>query len=76
MMCIIHYISALRRLKESDKTVAMLGGHDEAPPMIAAQNEMIRLEKDYYEEETWKFLTILLFIFIVSVPVYVWYYKV
>lgn len=72
MMCIIHYISAMRRLKESNKTVMMLGGADEAPPMIVAQNEMIRLEMEYYQEETMKFSLILLFVFIVSVPVLVY----
>ena len=28
----------------------MLGGEREAPPMIRAQRDMIKLEKDYYEE--------------------------
>ena len=28
----------------------MLGGEREAPPMIRVQRDMIKLEKDYYEE--------------------------
>jgi hypothetical protein len=28
----------------------MLGGEREAPPMIRAQRDMIKLEKKYYEE--------------------------
>jgi hypothetical protein len=50
MISIVHYISASRRLTESQKTVYMLGGEREAPPMIRAQRDMIKLEKDYYEE--------------------------
>lgn len=75
MMCVIHYISALRRLKESNKTVMMLGGVDEAPPMIVAQNEMIGYEVQYYEEETLKFIMLLIVLLLVSVPAYVWFFK-
>jgi hypothetical protein len=55
MFSILHYISASRRLKESDKTIYMLGGRDSCDAMILAQNEMIKLERDYYKEETIKF---------------------
>ena len=55
MFSLLHYISALRRLKESDKTIYMLGGRDSCDAMILAQNEMIKLERDYYKEETIKF---------------------
>ena len=51
MISFIHYVSALRRLKESDKTVFMLGGPREAPPMILAQRDMIKHEVDYYRDE-------------------------
>lgn len=50
MISIIHYISACRRLTESEKTVYMLGGEREAPAMILAQRDMIKLEKQYYED--------------------------
>lgn len=50
MISIVHYISASRRLTESEKTVYMLGGEREAPEMIRAQRDMIKLEKEYYEE--------------------------
>jgi hypothetical protein len=55
MFSLLHYISASRRLKESDKTIYMLGGRDSCDAMILAQNEMIKLERDYYKEETIKF---------------------
>ncbi len=54
MLSFIHYVSALRRLKESEKTVYMLGGEQEAPPMILAQRDMIKHEVEYYQEESIK----------------------
>lgn len=54
MMSFVHYISALRRLKESEKTVHMLGGEREAPPMILAQRDMIKNEVEYYQDESIK----------------------
>jgi len=54
MLSFIHYVSALRRLKESEKTVHMLGGEKEAPPMILAQRDMVKNEMEYYEEESLK----------------------
>jgi hypothetical protein len=59
MFSLLHYISASRRLKESDKTIFMLGGKEDCDAMILAQNEMIKLERDYYKEETIKFGIIL-----------------
>jgi hypothetical protein len=61
MISFIHYISALRRLKEAEKTVYMLGGSREAPPMILAQRDMIKHEVDYYRDESINLLFILLF---------------
>ena len=54
MLSFIHYVSAMRRLKESEKTVYMLGGEHEAPPMILAQRDMIKHEVEYYKEESIK----------------------
>jgi hypothetical protein len=54
MISIIHYISACRRLKESEKTVMMMGGESECNDMILGQREMIKLEKEYYHDETIK----------------------
>lgn len=56
MFSIIHYISAKRRLHESNKTVMMMGGEDECPPMLLAQRDMIQLETEYYLEEMENFL--------------------
>lgn len=74
MLSVIHYISASRRLKESEKTIHMLGGKSECNEMILAQNEMIKLEKEYYREETIKlgmFLSIAFFVFLLGLTFYV-----
>lgn len=60
MLSFIHYISALRRLKEAEKTIYMLGGSREAPPMILAQRDMIKHEVNYYKDESIK-LGVLIF---------------
>ena len=60
MMCLVNYISAVRRLKETNKTVYMMGGEEECPTQIIAQRDMIQLEKDYYRGETVKFTFALL----------------
>lgn len=59
MMCLLHYYSASKRLKESEKTIYMLGGKNECNEMILAQNEMIKLEKEYYREESIVTLSVL-----------------
>lgn len=75
MMCIIHYISAIRRLKESEKTVMMLGGESECQTMILAQRDMIKLEKEYYHDEVVK-LAILFVIFVpLSLAISAIFYK-
>ena len=63
MMCYLHYISSSRRLHESEKTVTMLGGNREAPEMVRAQRDFIKLEKQYYGEECVKWNFILLGVF-------------
>ena len=75
MLSIIHYVSAHRRLKESDKTIMMLGGVEECQEMIVAQNEMIRLEKEYYYEEMVKLGYICLILAMVCVILYIPYHK-
>jgi len=75
MLSIIHYVSAYRRLKESDKTIMMLGGVEECQPMIVAQNDMIRLEKEYYHEEMVKLGYICLILAMWCVIIYIPYYK-
>lgn len=73
MMCIVHYISALRRLKESKKTVMMLGGEQEAPPMIVAQCEMIQWETEYYRDECVKFGILSACVAVMLIPVYLYH---
>ena len=58
MLSLIHYISASRRLKESEKTIYMMGGRKGCNEMTLAQHEMIELERDYYKEETSKFFVL------------------
>ena len=70
MMSFVHYISALRRLKESEKTVHMLGGEREAPPMILAQRDMIKNEVEYYQDESIKLAFFVGVVAIFAVVVY------
>jgi hypothetical protein len=71
MMCYIHYISALRRLREAEKSVIMLGGNREAPEMVRAQRDFIKLEKEYFGEECINMNFIILLVSLVSAMVYV-----
>lgn len=54
MISLIHYISAKRRLSETNKTIHMLGGEIEAPEMMKAQRDMIAFEVDYYSQQVKK----------------------
>jgi hypothetical protein len=76
MFSLLHYISASRRLKESDKTIFMLGGKEDCDAMILAQNEMIKLERDYYKEESIKFGFLIFVLSFVTLLVATFYYKV
>ena len=67
MISIIHYISAKRRLHESNKTVYMMG--DDCPPMLMAQRDMIQHEMEYYKKEMAKLFTFAFF-FVVGVLLY------
>jgi len=70
MICYLHYISAKRRLMESEKTVIMLGGEREAPQMVKAQRDFIKLESEYYSEQCvdWNFG--LMFVAVLSLVVF------
>jgi hypothetical protein len=70
MLSFIHYVSALRRLKESEKTVYMLGGEREASPMVLAQRDMIKNEVEYYQDESLKLGVYLFVVAIIGVTVY------
>jgi hypothetical protein len=76
MFSVIHYISASRRLKESDKTIYMLGGRSECDAMILAQNEMIKLEKEYYRDESVKLGLYAVAFLMISLFVFTFYMKV
>ena len=67
MMSFIHYISAMRRLKELEKTVTLLK-HDkysesDVPTMVLAQRDFVKLEVEYYKESVAKLILLLIIIF-------------
>lgn len=70
MISYIHYISAKRRLKESEKTIHMMGGEIESSQMLCAQRDMIRLEVEYYAEESTKLTILLVAVAIFGIGVY------
>lgn len=67
MLCYLHYVSASRRLHESEKTVTMLKSDKyserDVPEMVLAQRDFIKMEKEYYGEECikWNFILFGLF---------------
>jgi len=78
MLSVIHYVSAIRRLEEIEKTILMMGGsrhHDnDVPVTLVAQRDMVKREIEYYKERCealtlYTFLT-LLFGSIASVAVW------
>ena len=69
MICYIHYISSKRRLAESEKTVIMLGGEREAPQMVKAQRDFIKLESEYYGDQCVNWNFILAFVAIISLAI-------
>ena len=78
MICLIHLISAKRRLKELQKTVSMLK-HDkyserDVPVTVLAQRDFVKLEVEYYEEEARNLLAYTLFtigvLFLIGVASY------
>lgn len=67
MMSFIHYISAMRRLKELEKTVTLLK-HDkysesDVPTMVLAQRDFVKLEVEYYKESVARLILLLIIIF-------------
>jgi alpha-galactosidase len=77
MLSVIHYISAIRRLEEIEKTILMMGGsrhHDEDVPVtLVAQRDMVKREIEYYKDrcEALAFYTVITLVF-VSVGVTYW----
>ena len=65
-MSFIHYISAMRRLKELEKTVTLLK-HDrysesDVPTMVLAQRDFVKLEVEYYKESVARLILLLIII--------------
>jgi hypothetical protein len=69
MLSVIHYVSAVRRLEEIEKTILMMGGsryHDnDVPVTLVAQRDMVKREIEYYKDrcETILFFSFMIFIF-------------
>jgi hypothetical protein len=59
MFSILHFIEAKARLKESIKTIEMMGGEDECQPMLLGQMDMIQLEVDYYRPRAYIWFVVL-----------------
>ena len=69
-MSFIHYISAMRRLKELEKTVTLLK-HDkysesDVPTMVLAQRDFVKLEVEYYKDSVAKLILLLIIIFFLA----------
>lgn len=77
MISIIHYISASRRLEEAKRTVYMMGGEEECPPMLLAQRDMVQLEKEYWYGEAGVLayeIAVILIIALIAFAFYNFYY--
>lgn len=59
MMCFVHYVSSILRLKESEKTIALLREEKYSdrgvPDMVLAQRDFIQKEMEYFKDECIKF---------------------
>jgi hypothetical protein len=73
MFSILHFIEAKARLKESIKTIEMMGGEDECQPMLLGQRDMIELELEYYRYESKKFIGLALLTVIACVTLAYYY---
>jgi hypothetical protein len=69
MFSVLHYFEAKARLKESIKTIEMMGGEDECQPMLLGQRDMIELELEYYRHESKKFAVMALTTLIVCATI-------
>ena len=49
MMCYVHYISAVRRLKEMNKGVELM--EPDVPPMMLAQRDFLEKEVEWFAED-------------------------
>jgi len=62
MMCFVHYVSSVLRLRESEKTVAMMREEKNSdrgvPRMVLAQRDFIQNEMEYFKDECIKFTVI------------------
>lgn len=80
MLSVIHYISAVRRLEEIEKTILMMGGsrhHDnDVPVTLVAQRDMVKREIKYYRDrcEALGFYTFI--ICFLSLVTYGFYWKI
>jgi hypothetical protein len=71
MIPYFYYLSAKRRLYESELTIEAMGGEEECQDMIVAQRDMLILEMDYYRIQSKKFTIKLLLVTTVCVILYI-----
>jgi hypothetical protein len=80
MLSVIHYISAVRRLEEIEKTILMMGGsrdHDEDVPVtLVAQRDMVKREIEYYKERCEALVLYTFIISFLSLIAYGFYWKI
>jgi hypothetical protein len=70
MFSIINYFDAKQRLKESIKTIEMMGGEDECQPMLLGQRDFLELEVKYHLKQSKLFFIYTLTAIILSVILY------
>lgn len=75
MLSILHYISAKERFAESKKTIHMMGGESECQPMLLGQRDFLKLEVEYYREESIKLAIYLIVAIILIAPMIYFYLK-
>jgi hypothetical protein len=73
MWSIYNYFNAKERLRESIKTIDMMGGEDECQPMLLGQRDYIELEVEYYKDEMTSLLTWFIIIVIIAFCSFVGY---
>jgi hypothetical protein len=61
---------AKRRLVSIKQTIAMLGGEDDCQPMLLGQRDMLKLEVEYYRQQSAKFTIFLLTLIVFCVSLY------
>ena len=73
MISLFKYISARRRLVESNRTIDQMGGKEHCHPFLLAQNEMISNEVTYFYYRFWAEIMYTLLLSAFGFIIYVFY---